>query len=580
MKKLIIYILFANLLSINSIRAVNFDAKLTSLYDRIYPDRFPTKETYQDVIDVPRNYTLALQLAIKSSESELYNIRLENVKLNNTVLIAFDFSVSQLLSVNIEGNTQGPVNVPGGSYPEEWQFFFIRNAPFELLEAVNMSESNTIATEKNITTGALIQLKIKKDCVPGIYTGKVVVEKQNSTDKVELPISFKVHKAVVNRDNFLDCVHWLSPTPIDLRTNGSQLEWWSEEHWQLLERAGRLLYEDGNNMMYTPLVNGLNPLIQSKYIYGQLVFDYTQFDRWINLFKSIGFNMFSGFHLRNLTSDLMILDVENNQKKNLQSLGFNIGCFQETFLKNLNEHLIVLGIHDQFLMHLYDEPNATAFDEYNHYKVLMNRNMPGIKCIDATITSVAGMYSDIIDFHVHTLYSVVQNKNGVIKDKIQAGIPVWLYSANSPFPPYPNRHLDLPLTENRLWPLLALKYNLSGYLIWAVNRYRGADEYATSLGPGPNGNPLHPPGDNWLYYRTFQGLIPSLRMVSFREGMIDVALIKELVRLNPGYNISTLLQKILPGEKGDEIIGYKTDFKIYENNRRDVLNLLDQLLPD
>lgn len=583
MRKITIFTLFVGLLSISSLYAVpSFDAKLLDFHYRIYPDRFPVENSYQKTIDVPRNYTLGLQLAIKGTTAQMYKVTLENVKLNNVTPTTFNFSARQLVQITVEGNTQGTVNVPGGSYPESWIPFFIRNAPFNLLEAVvSANAENNISVDANTTAGALIQIKIGIDCPVGTYTGNVVVS-INSTDKVQLAISFKVHKAVVSRENFLDCVHWISVDPVDLRTNGGQIAWWSEEHWQLLERAGRYLYEDGNNMMYTPLVNTANPLIQAKYLNGVLQFDYTRFDRWIILFKTIGFKSFAGSHLRNIASQLTILDVATNNNTSVESLGINIGCFQETFLKDLNAHLIALGIHDTFVMHLYDEPTATVFDEYKHYKQLLTRNMPGIKCIDATVTSVGQLYSDMLDYQVYTIYGIILNKDGTVKIRLQDGRPIWLYNANSPFPPYPNRHLDQPLTENRLWPLLALKYNASGYLFWAVNTYRGIpDEYISSLGPGPNGKPLHPPGDCWFYYRTSNGLIPSLRMMSFREGMIDVSLLKQLAKINPNQ-IKTQLDKILPGNvtPGDEIIGYKTDFDTYHNNRKEVLELLDQILPN
>jgi len=554
----------------------SFDAKLLDFHYRIFPDSFPTVVTYQRTIDVPRNYTLGLQLAIKGSLTQSYTISLENVKHNNGNSYSFNFTARPLMKITVEGNTQGSgINVPHGSYPTSWRSFFIRdasNASFDLLEAVAVANAqNSITAVANTTAGALIQIKIESDCPVGTYTGKIVVSKSVS-DKVELPISFIVHNAIVSRENFLDCNHWLSADPVDLRINGTQVAWWSEEHWQLLKRAGQLLYEDGNNMMFTPLVNTANPLIQAKYVNGELQFDYTQFDRWVSLFDSIGFKNFDGFHLRNMASDLTVLDISDDQKKSIESLGMNIGCFQDVFLRNLNEHLTLLGIHDRFIMHLYDEPAAEKIDEYIHYKNILTRCMPGIKCIDATNGSGAPLFTNLVDYQICSIYGI---KDSTIETRLQEGRPAWLYNVNSPFPPYPNRHLDLQLTENRLWPLLALKYKASGYLFWAVNTYRGvSDEYASSLGALPSGLQGFPPGECWFYYRTSDGLIPSLRMMSFREGMIDVSLLKQLAKTRPDQ-IAIQLAKILPGAYGDDILGYKTDFDTYNNNRKEVLELLD-----
>jgi hypothetical protein len=221
--------------------------------------------------------------------------------------------------------------------------------------------------------------------------------------------------------------------------------------------------------------------------------------------------------------------------------------------------------------------------------------MPGIKSIDATNSSPQS-YVDLVGLQVYSLTGLILNKEGTVKIRIESGRPVWLYNTSSPYPPYPNRHLDVPLTENRLWPLLTLKYKASGYLFWAVNTYRGVpSEYATSLGALPDGTQKHPPGDSWFYYRTTEGLISSLRMMSFREGMIDASLLKQLAKTNPGQVETQLTKLIFPEiEQGQNLSfstyfsnpcradyipkGYVTDFDAFSNNRKEVLELLDQLL--
>lgn len=573
----------------------SFEAKLLDFHYRLFPDRFPVEASYSTTISVPRNYTMGLQLAVKSSEASTYTISLKDMKHSNGSRVDFEFAVRPLQQITCEGNTQGSmINEPGGSYPASWIPYFIRNAPFNLLEVVAPAvEGNNIVTQANLTEGALLQIKIPTSCTTGVYSGFVVITK-NLTDKIELPVSFKVHKAIISRNDFLDCVHWMSAAPVDLRKNGSQVAWWSEEHWKLLERAGTLLYEDGNNMMYTPLVNEANPLIQARWENNDFNFDYSRFDRWITLFSGIGFKYFSGFHLRYSTLNLSVLDVATGGKKSLGTLGVNIGCFQEKFLRDLDNHLRETGIHDRFVFHLYDEPSGTYIDEYKYYNNLMSKFMPGIKSIDATNSNPA-LFSDYVGLQVYNLPGIVINKNGTVKTRLEQGKPVWLYNTTSPFPPYPNRHIDRPLTENRLWPLLALKYNCSGYLFWAVNTYRGVpDEYATSLGPLPDGTQKHAPGDAWFYYRSDQGLNQSLRLMSFREGMVDVSLLKQLSKNNPTQVITQLNKLILPeieiGHtrpwsdyliRADEIPkGYITDFDAYHNNRKEVLEMLDLILPN
>lgn len=110
----------------------------------------------------------------------------------------------------------------------------------------------------------------------------------------------------------------------------------------------------------------------------------------------------------------------------------------------------------------------------------------------------------------------------------------------------PNRHLDRMLIENRLWPLLCVKLNRHGYLNWAANIYRGANEYTSSIGPLPDGsqNPGHPPGDAWFFYRGPNGLRTGLRMLNFRDGMIDATLM-EMLRKKKPERIQPLLEAVI-----------------------------------
>ena len=164
----------------------------------------------------------------------------------------------------------------------------------------------------------------------------------------------------------------------------------------------------------------------------------------------------------------------------------------------------------------------------------------------------------MVDFQVYNLNGIIRNKNGEVKSRIESGRPVWLYNTTSPFPPYPNRHLDRYLPENRLWPLLALKYNASGYLFWAVNTYRG---------------------------------VGSMRMLSFKEGLIDVALLKELSEVYPDKTKEQLDKLIWPQiEEGqdrpwkdypyiadDVQRGYELISSNYHHNRKETLEMLDQI---
>jgi hypothetical protein len=53
------------------------------------------------------------------------------------------------------------------------------------------------------------------------------------------------------------------------------------------------------------------------------------------------------------------------------------------------------------------------------------------------------------------------------------------------------------------------------------------------LKPGEQLTVGHPPGDNWFYYRGPDGLRPSVRILAFREGLIDQTLLTMLAATDP-----------------------------------------------
>jgi hypothetical protein len=88
----------------------------------------------------------------------------------------------------------------------------------------------------------------------------------------------------------------------------------------------------------------------------------------------------------------------------------------------------------------------------------------------------------------------------------------------------------------------------------------------------PNGsqNPGHPAGDNWMFYPGPDGLLSSMRMIAFRDGMIDHTLLKMLEAKNR--------------KKADEIMNliartaldYESKPAVYHKTRKILLEILDK----
>ncbi|WP_157986632.1 glycoside hydrolase domain-containing protein [Chitinophaga alhagiae] len=569
-----------------------FDARLLDVNARIFKDNFPADTCYQP-FHTPRKYTLSFQVALRSPATQQFSVSVVDLEHSSGAAFPGTARFRHILPVHLEGNTQGSgINVPNGPVPASWVPYLVRLAPFDIMEALQEMPAGTLQVTANETAGILVQLDVPATCTAGLYEGKVRLQ-DASAGVQDVPFSFRVY--ATNMPAFhLDYVNWLSEIPENLKT-GTPVASWSEAHWDLLRRAGQLMIEDGQNMMYTPLVNNRHPLIQTWWdpATAKLSFNYSRFDRWVHMFDSLGFERFAGRHVRfqglGSTQVLFIKNAATGDTISLTATQLSLECFQETFFADLDKHLDTLGLKGRYVQHVFDEPPPANIEEYRRYNELVKKYMHNVKTIDA-INSQPQLFSPLVDLQVFSLPGLVLQKNSTVPERLADNREVWLYHTASPFPPYPNRQLDRPLVECRLWPWLAFRYNANGFLWWAANEYRGVpDEYATSLGALPDGTQHHDPGGAWYYYRSADGLLSSMRLLNFREGMADVTLLARLKTINPAKVQEMMDALIQPGievgmarpfsdykSRAEAISkGYETDPKKYYDNRRQTLELLE-----
>ncbi len=579
----------ARLKNVKAVWDSAFQCKLLDIHARIYPDNYAGSGPAYQMPDAPRNYTLGIQLAINSAGSQHFEIHMDSLKNGEGTLFPGTLTFRQLLPVHIEANTRDYQSEPGvPTYPSWVPKYLIRTAPFDVLEVVSDVAGDTLTVGAGNTSGILLRLFIPSGCPTGIYRGNITVTGSLGAE-VTLPVSFAVHKIVINENDLLNSVHWLSSLPENLKS-GASVEWWSEDHWKLLERAGKLFRETGDNVMYTPLVDypmsGVpHPLIRSLWNSNtkEMSFDFSRLDRWMQTFDTLGFKYFSGRHIKNMGANLKVIDVISGDTLAYSGAEIKMDrdCFRQVFLKALNSHLQSIGMLNRYIQHIYDEPWPEVVEEYRQYYSLLQKTMPGVKSIDAFTrgADVTTLFSDLSDIQVMNIYGITQLANSTVKKRMQQNKETWLYNTVGPKPPLPNRHLDQPLTLNRLWPWLCMKYNASGYLYWAANEYRGVtNEYLASIGPYPEQNnyPIgYPPGDNWFYYRTSNGLVPSMRILSYREGLVDAFLLTNIKKTNAAKFQDLLSKVIFPEFEPEQQKGYEDSPVKFNIFRKEMLDYLD-----
>ncbi|MBT3375148.1 MAG: DUF4091 domain-containing protein [Lentisphaerae bacterium] len=537
------------------------------ILDNVFPDRPPRPLDEADMRHVPRGAIAPFQFAVRAGRDALCRLSVQPIRNESGVRLRSEPVTYHAQAVPVEGNNGG-----GGQSSADramipfWGANIIREAPFELAEP--LFPAGEVDLEGGRYHSVVVEVLVPRDAEPGIYTGRLVAHA--STGMVEAPFSIRVYP--VEFDGFaLQSIHWLNPEPRALTTDPEPPELWSERHWQLLENAGRVLKRFGDTHMLTP-ATGPNALVRiTRATDGSYVFDFSRLERWFDTFERIGFEYFDGRHIVGAVWTPMLDEASGGTTKLLNDLQMGVHPETMKFLKAyytaLHEALTRRNMISRYFQCQYDEPHDE--DRYRALTDLARRCLPGVKTKDA-INGKPAHYSPLVDVHVFGIRTM-EAAADVVQQRVQQGRDVWEYQCCSPYPPYANRHLDEIMPGNRLYPWYAYLHKADGYLFWAANQYRGVDPYKHSIGPtgGDGYRPVgHPPGDNWMFYPHRDGLYGSMRMLNFREGLLDHAMLVKLAERDRD-RADEIMNSIARNQ-----LDYETDPRVYHQARREILEAL------
>ena len=561
----------------SSLNAVQVD-----VMDRVFPDIAPDSMKYTDPVDVPRGGSIAFQFAVTAEESGTCEMSIGSVRRTDGTELACSTELFHLLPVPVEDNARpfGKRRPFEEEPPAAWLPFFIREAPFDIAEV--LIDTSSFDLQKGIYHGVLVNIVVSSEAQPGEYTGELKLKLAD--EFTEVPFSFVVHETVVE-EYALDSTNWFWAEPSWLTTDEPPAIW-SEAHWKLIENSARTLREYGQNTIRTPFFRharmkgdtfAVEPLIKTRITStGEYKFDFTMFERWVELFLGQGFEIIEGSHLSTRKGieikEIYAHDERTGETVQLFKKGFKESKddpdavawlkYLTSFMDALYAKLSERGWTSLYKQHLADEPYPDVLENYKFYKSLLNKHMPGIGSMDADWSEPA-VFSPYMEVQVMALHAVPDNQETVLARK-KEGLPTWLYDLNCA-PPLPGRHLDRRLATSRVQPWMAFLYNIDGFLNWAANLYRGGtNPYETSSGPY-----CYPAGETWKFYPGPDGIRASMRMIAFRDGMLDHALLSKLGEKNR--------------ERADEIVrsivskprSYKEDPSIYHAARKAILTALE-----
>ena len=407
----------------------------------------------------------------------------------------------------------------------------VAKAPCDLPDPLLQSASVSVDVGKN--QPIWITVHVPKDTAPGKYTSTVEIDGDGETASV--PVQVTVHAFTLPDARTLHITNWYSPGNL-AKAHGVAL--YSKPYWKWLEVWARFMADYRQDTIITPPIDLVRGTDDGK---GNLTFDFTQFDRFVELFKKAGvIGLIEGGHFGGRTGGawaaptfdgyypvITMPDGSRRENPPVTAHSEQYKLFLSQFLPALQKHLEDKGWLDHYVQHLADEPITENAESYKKAASYIRQYAPKLKIIEA---SMCDQIAGAIDIWVPQPPEF-EAKIKFFRNREKAGDKVWIYTCLSPKGKYMNRFIDYPLLDVRLLHWANFKYDLPGYLHWGFN-YWQADPFK-DLEPNWGGETYLPPGDSHIAYPGKTGPLSSIRLEAMRDGIEDFELLKLLEKKNP-----------------------------------------------
>ena len=487
-----------------------FDVWVADSLVKILPDTpMPANASGKISVEAVRNEYESAQFVVTARE-----------KVEVTVITAGKMVGPSKIVPRVEVNFLGFVPVKRGTTDTPPEHLAIK-APADIPDP--LLETRTATVEAGKSQPIWLTVYVPKKAQPGEYKGTIDISTSNGPAAVSLAV--KVHPVTLPDARTLYLTNWFSTWKI---ANAHGLEQWGEAHWKMIEAYARMMADHRQNVVLTQITELIKGQEDSK---GNLTFDFSMFDRWVELFTRAGvIGTIEGGHFGTRGPweapdfDALLPEIKGpdgvvKPKPAFKVTSEEMRKYLSQFLPALQKHLEEKGWVDNYIQHLADEPIPQNAESYKKLASYVREYAPKIRIIDASMcTEIAGS----IDIWVPQPPEYEQ-KEQFFNERRKAGDEVWFYTCLSPKGKYMNRFIDYPLLDTRLLHWVNFKYDMPGYLHWGFNHWQG-DPF-TFLEPNWGGDNFLPPGDSHIVYPGKRGPLSSIRLEALRDGIEDYELL-------------------------------------------------------
>jgi len=265
----------------------------------------------------------------------------------------------------------------------------------------------------------------------------------------------------------------------------------SDEYFRMLQVYAENMAAHRQNVFWIPW----NLVKVTREADGALSFDYAVFDRFVEIFLEAGVD--GRIEIQPMaqhgpgewySESVLIRDIRAADRATGEAVSLGPDEGMGPFLEDLERHLEARGWLDRTMIHITDEPQLMNNVSYKEVAGFVHRHAPGIKRIEAI---EASDFYGALDVWVPKL-SHLRNWYDRYDEARRQGNELWYYICCHPTGRYLNRFLDYALLKVRLLHWLNYRYDLTGYLHWGFNFWKG-----DPFGPPDQGLP---PGDRNIVY--------------------------------------------------------------------------------
>ncbi len=417
--------------------------------------------------------------------------------------------------------------------------------------------------EPNATRSFWIDVKVPATLPAGEYRGTVTL--QGSVDgapvKRKAELVARVANVTVGKSR-LWVTNWFAATP-GPKMPVPQPD--SDEFYAMLGRIAKNMAEHRQNVA---LISAIN-LVELR---DDGSFDFSRFDRWVEVFAKNGVNgRIEGGHLGGRAGgweSQMVIAIK--ERKDGKTVSRNVAPdspeadrFYSRYLPALMAHLRQKRWLGRYMQHLSDEPIPMNIGSYRQMADLVRKYAPGLKVIEATHTSNLVGAMDVWVPQLDLWHADFD----AYAERQRNGDELWFYTCMYPGGEYANRFIELPLIKTRLLHWINYRYGVTGYLHWGYNQYGAWDPYEKAVVPHEDGGIL-PAGDAWVVYPGKDGPVDSIRWEAMRDGIADHELLCMLGEHRPKEAMRLAERLVLALDK------YQTDLKQFRAVRREMLAAL------